>query len=197
MTAPGLTAQAVADLVGGRLLGDGEVLLRGVGPLDRAGPEMLSFATGDRYAGELRATSAGAVLVSESLADLPAGCRARIVVADPYGALSTAMRRDVPAQSARSRYRSRPRGSARAASRAGTSPSARTPSWAAMSGSGDRCRVAEGVSLGDGVIVGEDSVLGPRVVCYAGTRVGKRVVLKAGAVIGGDGFGYLSGASGT
>jgi UDP-3-O-[3-hydroxymyristoyl] glucosamine N-acyltransferase len=61
---------------------------------------------------------------------------------------------------------------------------------------GDRCRLAEGVSLGDGVIVGEDSVLGPRVVCYAGTRLGKRVVLKAGAVIGGDGFGYLSGASG-
>ena len=33
-------------------------------------------------------------------------------------------------------------------------------------------------------------------VCYAGARIGKRVVLKAGAVIGGDGFGYLSGASG-
>ena len=56
--------------------------------------------------------------------------------------------------------------------------------------------MAEGVSLGDGVVVGEDSVIGPRVVCYAGSRMGRRVVLKAGAVIGGDGFGYLSGASG-
>ncbi len=195
MTAPGLTAQAVADLVGGRLLGDGGVLLRGVGPLDRAGPEMLSFATGDRYAGELRATSAGAVLVSESLADLPAGCRARIVVADPYGALSTAMRQMFPPSPPVP----------------GIDPTARIGAGCTLGRDvsvgpytvlgrdvrlGDRCRVAEGVSLGDGVIVGEDSVLGPRVVCYAGTRVGKRVVLKAGAVIGGDGFGYLSGASG-
>jgi UDP-3-O-[3-hydroxymyristoyl] glucosamine N-acyltransferase len=50
--------------------------------------------------------------------------------------------------------------------------------------------------LGDDVSVGEDTVIGPRVVCYAGSRIGKRVVLKAGAVIGGDGFGYLSGTSG-
>jgi UDP-3-O-[3-hydroxymyristoyl] glucosamine N-acyltransferase len=34
------------------------------------------------------------------------------------------------------------------------------------------------------------------VVCYPGSTIGSRVVLKAGAVIGGDGFGYLSGAAG-
>ena len=38
VTSAGLTAQAVADLVGGRLLGDGAVVVRAVGPLDRAGP---------------------------------------------------------------------------------------------------------------------------------------------------------------
>src|SRR4029450_2303190 len=61
---------------------------------------------------------------------------------------------------------------------------------------GDRVQLSEGVSLGDGVSIGEDSVLGPRVVCYPGAQIGSRVVLKAGAVIGGDGFGYLSGAAG-
>ncbi len=195
MTAPGLTAQAVADLVGGRLLGDGEVVLRGVGPLDRAGPETLSFATGGRYAAQLSATRAGAVLVSEALAELPSGCRARIIVADPYGAIAAALRRMFPPP----------------APVPGVDPTARIGPGCSLGSDvtigpytvlgrdvrvGDRCRIAEGVSLGDGVIVGEDSVLGPRVVCYAGTRVGKRVVLKAGAVIGGDGFGYLSGASG-
>jgi UDP-3-O-[3-hydroxymyristoyl] glucosamine N-acyltransferase len=38
--------------------------------------------------------------------------------------------------------------------------------------------------------------MGPGVVCYAGSRIGSRCVLKAGAVIGGDGFGYLSGRGG-
>ena len=39
-------------------------------------------------------------------------------------------------------------------------------------------------------------MIGPRAVCYAGARIGSRVVIKAGAVIGGAGFGYLSGAAG-
>jgi UDP-3-O-[3-hydroxymyristoyl] glucosamine N-acyltransferase len=195
VTAPGLTAQAVADLVGGRLLGDGEVVLRGVGPLDRAGPETLSFATGERYAEELRETGAGAVLVSEALAQVPAGCRAMIVVADPYGALSSAIHRMFPP----------------APPVPGVDPTSRIGAGSHLGREvtigpftvlgrgvrlGDRCRIGEGVSLGDGVVVGEDTVMGPRVVCYAGARIGKRVVLKAGAVIGGDGFGYLSGASG-
>jgi UDP-3-O-[3-hydroxymyristoyl] glucosamine N-acyltransferase len=61
---------------------------------------------------------------------------------------------------------------------------------------GDRCRLAEGVSLGDGVTVGEDTIIGPRAVCYPGVQVGSRAVIKAGAVIGGPGFGYLSGPAG-
>ncbi|MBA3554327.1 MAG: UDP-3-O-(3-hydroxymyristoyl)glucosamine N-acyltransferase [Gemmatimonadales bacterium] len=195
MTAPGLTAQAVADLVGGRLLGDGGVVLRGVGPLDRAGLEALSFAVSERYAAELRETSAGAVLLPERLAEAPAGSRARIVVADPYDALARAIRAMFPAKPPV----------------AGVDPTVRLGSGCSLGTEvtlgpfvvlgagvrlGDRCRVAEGVSLGDDVVVGEDTVIGPRVVCYAGTRIGSRVVLKAGAVIGGDGFGYLSGASG-
>ena len=61
MTSAGLTAQAVADLVGGRLLGDGAVVLRAVRSLDRAGPDALSLAVSSRYADELRASRAGAV----------------------------------------------------------------------------------------------------------------------------------------
>jgi len=39
VTSGGLTAQAVADLVGGRLLGDGGVRISTVRPLDSAGPD--------------------------------------------------------------------------------------------------------------------------------------------------------------
>jgi UDP-3-O-[3-hydroxymyristoyl] glucosamine N-acyltransferase len=195
VTAPGLTAQAVADLVGGRLLGDGGVVLREVGPLDRAGPEALSFAVSERYAAGLRETSAGAVLLPQALAAAPAVSPARIVVTDPYAALVRAIRAMFP----------------EAAAASGIDPTVRMGSGCILGSDvsvgpfvvlgrgvrlGDRCRVAEGVSLGDGVVVGDDTVIGPRVVCCAGSRIGSRVVLKAGAVIGGDGFGYLSTASG-
>ena len=50
MTSAGLTAQAVADLVGGRLLGDGTVVLRTIRALDSAGPEAISLAISPKYA---------------------------------------------------------------------------------------------------------------------------------------------------
>ncbi len=195
MTAEGLTAQAVAELVGGRLLGDGAVTIRTIRPLDRAGPEALSFAISSRYAEELRASRAGAVLVPDALANAEPGPRTRIVVRDPYAALTRVMGILFPAPPARP----------------GVDATARVGPGSVLGAEvqlgpfvvlgrgvllGNRCRLAEGVSLGDQVSVGEDTILGPRVVCYPGSTIGSRVVLKAGAVIGGDGFGYLSGAAG-
>jgi UDP-3-O-[3-hydroxymyristoyl] glucosamine N-acyltransferase len=50
--------------------------------------------------------------------------------------------------------------------------------------------------LEDGVSVGAECELGAHVVCHAGTTLGDRVRVKAGAVLGGEGFGFLSDASG-
>ncbi|HEX3235599.1 MAG TPA: UDP-3-O-(3-hydroxymyristoyl)glucosamine N-acyltransferase [Gemmatimonadales bacterium] len=195
MTAGGLTAQAVAELVGGRLLGDGAVTIRAIRPLDRAGPEALSFAISSRYAQELRSSRAGAVLVPDALADAEPGPRTRIVVRDPYAALTRVMDALFPA----------------VPHQPGVDPTARLGPGCVLGADvhlgpfvvlgrgvhlGARCRLAEGVSLGEHVSVGEDTVIGPRVVCYSGSAIGSRVVLKAGAVIGGDGFGYLSGPAG-
>jgi len=195
VTAGGLTAQAVADLVGGRLLGDGGVVLTAVGSLDRAGAGALTLAVSPRYAAALATSRAGAALVPPALADAPAGPAARIVVGDPYGALVQVIRRLFPATPPPP----------------GIDPTARIGPGCELGADvaigpfvilgrgvrlGDRCRLAEGVSVGDGVTVGEDTRMDARVVCYAGARIGRRVVLKAGAVIGGDGFGYLSRGSG-
>ena len=195
MIAGALTAQAVAELVGGRLLGDGAVTIRAIRPLDRAGPEALSFAISSRYAEELRASRAGAVLVPDALANAEPGPRTRIVVQDPYAALARVMDALFPA----------------VPPSPGVDPTARIGPGCILGTDvqlgpfvvlgrgvhlGARCRLAEGVSLGDDVSVGEDTVIGPRVVCYPGSAIGSRVLLKAGAVIGGDGFGYLSGAAG-
>ncbi|MGZ8392536.1 MAG: UDP-3-O-(3-hydroxymyristoyl)glucosamine N-acyltransferase [Gemmatimonadales bacterium] len=190
MTSGSLTARAVADLVGGRLLGDGGIRINRVRPLDRAGPDALSFAVSVRYAADLDSSKAGAVLVPEALA-AGAGPATRIVVPDPYGALVRVLHALYPRESPE----------------AGVDPTARIGTGAVIGADvsigpyavlgknvqvGARCRLAQGVSVGDGVVIGDDSVLGPGVVCCPGTRIGSRVVLKAGAVLGGDGFGYLS-----
>jgi UDP-3-O-[3-hydroxymyristoyl] glucosamine N-acyltransferase len=194
VTSGSLTAQAVAELVGGRLLGDGGIRIHRVRPLDQAGPDALSFAVSARYAADLDSSKAGAVLVPEALAS-GAGPGTRIVVPDPYGALVRVLHALYPRESPE----------------AGIDPTARIGSGVAIGPDvsigpfvvlgrdvrlGARCRLAQGVSIGDGVIVGDDTTLGPGVVCYSGTRIGSRVVLKAGAVLGGDGFGYLSDGKG-
>jgi UDP-3-O-[3-hydroxymyristoyl] glucosamine N-acyltransferase len=194
VTSGSLTARAVADLVGGRLLGDGGIRIHQVRPLDRAGPDALSFAVSVRYAADLDSSKAGAVLVPEALAS-GAGPATRIVVPDPYGALVRVLQALYPRESPE----------------AGIDPTARIGAGAAIGPDvsigpfvvlgrnvrlGARCRLAQGVSLGDGVVVGDDTTLGPGVVCYSGTRIGSRVVLKAGAILGGDGFGYLSDGKG-
>ena len=61
MTNSTLTAQAVADLVGGRLLGDGAQALTDVGPLDRADGATLSLFTGrNAFASGARMLALGA-----------------------------------------------------------------------------------------------------------------------------------------
>jgi len=194
VTSGSLTARAVADLVGGRLLGDGAIRIHRVRPLDRAGPDALSFAVSARYAADLDSSKAGAVLVPEALAS-GAGPGTRIVVPDPYGALVRVLHALYPIESPEP----------------GIDPTARIGAGTAIGLDvsigpfvvlgrnvqlGARCRLGQGVSIGDGVVIGEDTTLGPGVVCYAGTRIGSRVVLKAGAVLGGDGFGYLSDGTG-
>jgi UDP-3-O-[3-hydroxymyristoyl] glucosamine N-acyltransferase len=191
----GLTAQAVADLVGGRLLGDGTVTVTAVRALDRAGPDAISLAVSPRYGEALRRSRAGAVLVPPALAESPDGPGARIVVRDPYAALVRVMAALAPPLEATP----------------GVDPSARLGPGCVLGPDvsigpfvvlgrdvrvGARARLAEGVSLGDGVAVGDDSEIGPRAVCYPGTSIGCRVVIKAGAVIGGPGFGSLPGPGG-
>ena len=195
MTTGSLTAQAVADLVGGRLLGDGAVRISTVGPLDKAGPDAISFAVSGRYASGLSTSRAGAVLVPEELSTGASGARARIVVADPYGALVRVVRALFPDEPPV----------------AGIDPTARIGAGAELGADvsigpfvvlgrnvrvGARSRLAQHVTLDDGVTVGEDTIIGPGAVCYRGSRVGSRVVLKAGAIIGGEGFGYLSDRTG-
>lgn len=195
MTPAPHTAQAVADIVGGRLLGDGAQLLERIGPLDAASPETLSFLVSPKYLEDFRRSRAGAVLLRDADAAEPLGPPTRIVVADPARAMRTAMLAMYPSP--------RPSPGVHATVGLGkgcvlgaqveVGPNAVLGNEVRL---GDRVVIGAGVVLGDGVEIGEGSVLGPRVVCYAGTWIGRRVVIKAGAVIGGTGFGYISGREG-
>jgi UDP-3-O-[3-hydroxymyristoyl] glucosamine N-acyltransferase len=178
--------------VGGRLVGDGEQLLRGLAPLDRAGPDSLTFLLSPAYLAAFQSTRAGATLVSSDLAGVP-GPPNRIVVHDPAKALRqlAADPAETPAPGVDP--------TARIAGDVSLEPGCSVGPYAVLERGvtlGARTVIGPHTWLGAGVSCGPDCHIGPHAVCYPGVRMGARVVLKAGAVIGGPGFGFHREADG-
>ena len=197
MTANPLTVQAVADLVGGRLSGPGDGLLRRVRSLEQAGPDALAMCASRKVRpGECAARSrAGAVLVADAMAADP-GPATRIVVADPARAMFGGDPGDT------SRCRAGARNCCNGADRSGHKvwSGRRHRARYAIIGAGvrigARARIGAHVVIEDDVTLGDDVRLDPHAVIYSGATLGNRVWCKASAVIGGPGFGYSSDANG-
>jgi UDP-3-O-[3-hydroxymyristoyl] glucosamine N-acyltransferase len=177
---------ALAERLGGTLIGDGSVVVSGVAPLSDADPSDLSLYVDPRYRDALRTTKAGALVTREALdgTAIP-----QIVHPYPFVALAALVDLFHPA----------PRAKAGIDPRASVAPSARIAPEAAVhafacigdgASVGARSVVHSGVYLGEGASVGEDCVLWPHVVLREACRVGNRVTIHAGAVLGADGFGF-------
>lgn len=186
---PPLTLGEAAALVGGELRGgDPARLVTGVGPLQAAGPEEISFLDNRRYAPLLAETRAAAVvLVGDLAGKLPAGTAA-IVTAQPYLAFARIAARLHPLPSPRPVIH--PTAvvdpSARLGEGCEIGPYAVVGAGAEI---GARCVIGPHAVIGDGVVLGEGCRIGPHASvthCIAG----RGVVLHPGARVGQEGFGF-------
>lgn len=190
-----LSAQDIAALTGGRLVGPGDVTVARVAPLERAGPGDLSFLASRAYVAYFERAREAVVLCRPEFADLPDGPPTRIVVRDPHAALLDVLPILYPEP----------------AWLPGVHPTAvvgHGTTWSdpvsigphVVLGAdvrlGKNVRIDAGCVIGDGVSIGDDVHLYPRVTCYSGTEIGHRVMVHAGACLGSDGFGYVPGKSG-
>jgi UDP-3-O-[3-hydroxymyristoyl] glucosamine N-acyltransferase len=181
---------AIAEAVGGRLVGDPAISIAGVAPLDRATRTDLSFLGTAKYASSFTATRAGVVLVSPELAETPGDTPSRVVVERPQEALLSLLprfHRRVDAAAGVHQTAIVGRG-ARLGRGVSIGPYAVIGEGAAL---GDNVIVGPHTVLGEGVEIGDDSRLYPAVTVYSGSRIGRRVIVHAGARIGSDGFGYV------
>lgn len=180
----------LADLaarIGASVDGDGDLEIRGLAPIEAAGPGELTFVANPRYRNRLAATKAAAVIVAR---DEETHGRAALRADDPYAAFVEAL----------AIFDSRP---------------CPEPGIHPMAVVADSAEVGAGAYIGPYVVIGENVVLGdgaalhPHVVIYPGAVVGDRftahagavvresvvigddVTLQPGVVIGGDGFGFL------
>jgi UDP-3-O-[3-hydroxymyristoyl] glucosamine N-acyltransferase len=189
----GVRLADLAAQLGCRLEGDGAIEIARVETLEAAGPGDLSFLSNPKYARQLAATRASAVIVGEDVTAAPcAVLRAR----RPYLAMADAVRLLTPP----------------APPPPGISPLAAIHPSAMLGADvsigpfvsiGARVRVGPRTALYPHVVIGDDASVGADCVVHAhasireGVTLGDRVVLQDAAVIGSDGFGFAQRADGS
>ena len=183
---PTVSVGEIVDFVQGRYTGGREIAIKSVAPLAQATEEHLAFLSNPKYAAELGATKAAAILVPPNLeGDDPRWIR----VADPYFAIARIMTRWFGA-------RPMPKG---VSAQASIAASARLGSNVAVGPFavigenvviGNDVTIFQGVSIEAGSNIGDGCIIYPNVTIYDGTRIGRRCIIHAGVVIGSDGYGF-------
>jgi UDP-3-O-[3-hydroxymyristoyl] glucosamine N-acyltransferase len=180
----------LAELVGGHILGDPEILIRAARSLEHAQPGDITFVENDKHLPLLSHCRASAAVTSSSVTQ--AGI-SLIQVADPLVAFMAIVRhfQGRNEQSAMPPAGIDPRAAVHPSVQLGTDASV-FPFACIGEGScvGARCRIYSGAVIGRGCRLGDDVTIYPNAVLYDGTVLGSRVVIHANAVIGADGFGY-------
>lgn len=185
-----LTIAEVARLAEGEVEGDAEAIVRGVAPLDEAGPDQLSFVAEARYFPYIQASRAGAVLVArDAAAPLRPGMTA-VRVDDPRRAMARVLPALYPERRPAPGIHPTAVVDADAMVDAGASVGP-----CAVIGAGTR--IAAGAVVGAHVVIGRDcrveagAVIHPQATLYDGVSIGERSIIHSGARLGADGFGFV------
>ncbi len=181
------TIKQLAELVQGKVHGEGELVVSAARPLGEAGAGEITFVENEKHLPQLHASQASAAVVSETL---PLNGKTVIQVADPLLAFVSIVQhfhgRPAPAP-----HGIDPRAYVHPSVKVGAEPSI-LPFACVGQGTvlGDRCRIHAGVVIGRDCVIGNDVTIYPNAVLYDDTVVGDRAVIHANSVLGADGFGY-------
>jgi UDP-3-O-[3-hydroxymyristoyl] glucosamine N-acyltransferase len=181
------TLESLAHDLGGRVSGDGSVVISGVGGIEDAKEGDITFVTSEKFIPLLKETQASAAVVPQELPDVALPL---LVVPNPLLAIAKIL----------TLYTHGPYVSGGVSDQAAISPSAQVSEDVTIHplvSIGDGAQIASrviiypGAVIGPQVRIGEESVIYPNVTIYPRCILGKRVIVHAGAVIGADGFGFV------
>jgi UDP-3-O-[3-hydroxymyristoyl] glucosamine N-acyltransferase len=188
-----LKLRALAERLGCRLEGDGDIEIRRVAGLDQAGSDALAFFVNPRYTAALKRTAAAAVILGE---DAPSAPCAMLRSPEPYLAFAEAVALFGPGD--RPAPGVDPHSDIAADAAIGPDVSI-GPFVSIASGAtiGARSLVHPFVMIGAHASIGDDCVVHSHVAIRERVRIGHRVVIQDGAVVGSDGYGFAKRPDGT
>lgn len=179
--------ESLAREVGGKVLGDGSVVISGLAGIEGAQEGDITFASNKRLFPLLKETTASAAIVPQEIADVSLPL---LIVKNPLLAAAKIL----------ALFTRRPYVAGGVSEMTWVSPSAKVSKDATIhpfatigdgAEIGPRATIHPFVSIGPRAVIGEDCVIHPQVTIYPGCVLGKRVIVHAGTVIGADGFGFV------
>jgi UDP-3-O-[3-hydroxymyristoyl] glucosamine N-acyltransferase len=184
----------IAAAVGCPCTGDGDLDIRGVASLEKAGPSEITFVTDRKHEKGMLASRAGAFIVGP---DTATGDRAAIRSDNPYLTFARVLELFCPDPFPRGPF---------------VHPTAVVAEDATMgrdcyigpyvvigtgASLGDRVRIIGHSTLYPGAVIGDDALIHSHCVVRERCILGRRVILQSGVVLGGDGFGFAKAADGS
>lgn len=183
------TLAEIASKIGAELIGDADKVITGVGTLQNATTDDISFLANSKYRHYLKDTTAGCVIVSP--ADAAKVSTNALVIADTYVAYAKTASLLYPEEH----------------NEMGIHPTAVIGPNTLIADSskiaahvviganvviGEHVDISPGCIVENGVVIGADSRLMANVTICRKVRIGKRVKIHPGVVIGADGFGIAN-----
>jgi UDP-3-O-[3-hydroxymyristoyl] glucosamine N-acyltransferase len=177
----------LAELVGGELIGDGEINIESAAPIASAGPGQISFLANSKYEKYLAETGASALVISAGIDfdRLPV-----IKHQDPYYAFALILDRLYP------EVERIPKGVDPAAVVADSAKIGENCAIGALSyigpgaSVGNDCIIHPNVHVGHRVKIGNNCKIYPGVNILDETIIGNDAIIHSGVVLGSDGFGF-------
>lgn len=183
------TAEMIASLLSGDVVGDKSVAVHTVSSIEEGKQGSMAYLTNPKYEQYLYTTEASIVLCNRSF-EPSQPVKATLIKVDDANAavlqlleMYNAMR---PKKSGIAKMCSIAE-SAQVGEECYVGEFAVIEQGAKI---GNGCQIYPQVYIGDGVEVGEGTTIYPGVKIYQGCKVGARCIIHAGAVIGADGFGF-------
>ena len=181
------TLKELADYLGGEVIGDENIKIKGVMTIDEAREGYITFVSNIKYLKRIEETAASAILVSPGIT---AKGKNLLVTKNPYLAFAKVVDLMMNPEKVYP----------------GTLDDSASVSGSAEIGSnvtaypfvfiGENVKVADNVVLypgayvGDDCQIGKDTIIHPNTVLHKGTIIGERVVIHSNTVIGCSGYGY-------
>lgn len=176
----------IASLIQGVVVGDGELTISALSPIDNVLAKSLVFAEGGDNIKRAELSDASAILVAKNITNIN---KPIIQVENPFKAFIQLLHHFYP------EYKPK----------IGVHPSAVIaddvviganvsigPYVVIESGSilAENCVIKSHVHIGHEVFIGKNTTIHPHVTLYDKTKIGDNVSIHAGSIIGSDGFGY-------